>query len=91
MATSYTYICPLSCAESTCNEDEIPLSVSMSTGSNCDGKSETIPVQDCRLKEKKKKFNFGVCPSPVYGLKLQDIIEFIEMTKALGVDLVTYT
>ena len=91
MATSYTYICPLSCAESTCNEDEIPLSVSMSTDSNCDGESETIPVQDCRLKEiesKKKTFNFGVCPSPVYGLKLQDILEFIEMTKALGVDLV---
>jgi hypothetical protein len=89
MATSYTYLCSLSCAESTCNEDEIPLSVSMSTGSNCDGKSEMIPVQDCRLKEvKSKKKAFGVCPSPVYGLGLQDIIEFIEMTKALGVDLV---
>lgn len=89
MATSYTYICPLSCAESTCNEDEIPLSVSMSIGSNCDEKSEMIPVQDCRLKEvESKKRTFGVCPSPVYGLGLQDIIEFIEMTKVLGVDLV---
>ena len=89
MATSYIYICPLSCAESTCNEDEIPLSVAMSTGSNCDGKSETIPVQDCRRKEVESKQNiFGVCPSPIYKLGLQDILEFIEMTKALGVDLV---
>ena len=89
MATSYIYICPLSCAESTCNEDEIPLSIAMSTGSNCDGKSETIPVQDCRRKEvESKQKTFGVCPSPIYKLGLQDIIEFIEMTKALGVDLV---
>lgn len=92
MATSYIYICPLSCADSVCNEDEIPLSVAMSTGPNCDGKSETISVQDCRPKEAesaKRKKAFGVCPSPVYKLGLQDIIEFIETTKVLGVDLVT--
>ena len=91
MATSYTYICPLSCAESRCNESEIPLSVAMSTGANCEGKSEMILVQDCRLlKEVElKKRLLGVCPSPVYKLGRQDIIEFIEMNKALGVDLVS--
>ena len=89
LATSYMYICPLSCAEATCDEDEIPLSVAIGTGSKCDGESETIPVQDCRPKQvERKKKAFGVCPSPVYNLGLQDLIEFIEMTKALGVDLV---
>ena len=89
MATSYTYICPLSCAKSMCSADEVPLSVAMSTGTNCEGKSETVPVQDCRFKEiESKKKLLGVCPSPVYKLGRQDIIEFIEMNKALGVDLV---
>ena len=89
LATSYTYICPLNCAGPTCNEGEIPRSVAMSIGANCEAKSEIIPVQDCHLKkvESKKKV-MGVCPSPVYKLGQQDIIEFIEMTKVLGVDLV---
>ena len=90
MATSYTYICPLSCAEPECSTDEVPLTVAMSTGTNCENKSETIPVQDCRIKESElKKKLLGVCPSPVYKLGRQDIVEFIEMNKALGVDLVS--
>ena len=90
MATSYTYICPLSCVKSMCSADEVPLSVAMSTGGNCRDKSETIPVQDCRFKEiESKKKLLGVCPSPVYKLGQQDIIEFIEMNKALEVDLVS--
>ena len=90
MATSYTYICSLNCTGSGCSESEIPLSVAMSSGQNCDSKSEAIPVQDCRLKQvESRKKKLGVCPSPVYNEDKQDIVEFIEMNKALGVNLVT--
>ena len=73
MATSYTYICPLSCAEPKCSADEVPLTVAMSTGTNCEDKSEMIPVQDCCIKAELKKKLLGVCPSPVYKLGPQDI------------------
>ena len=94
LATSYAYVCRLDCAatKSCCSADEIPLSVSMSVGSNCANGSETIPVQDCRglktMRPSERK-SIGVCPSPVYGLGRQDIVEFIEINRALGVGLVS--
>ena len=88
-ATSYMYICPLSYAEPECSADEAPLTVAKSTGTNCEDKSETIPVQDCHIKAELKKKLLGACPSPAYKLGRQDILEFIEMNKALGVDLVS--
>ena len=88
LGTSFTYICRMTECESACTESEIPYTVAMSIGSNCKEQSETLPVQDCRLKATSIKKSIGVCPSPVYGLGLQELVEFIEMNKALGVDLV---
>ena len=91
IATSHMYVCRLKCRRSECSEDEIPVSVAISRNTDCTDASAQIPVINRRLPKESEKKMFGVCvQTPVYGsVSLQEIVEFIEMNRALGVEIVT--
>ena len=91
IATSHMYVCGLRCRRSECSEDEIPVSVAISRNTDCTDASAQIPVINRQLPKESEKKTLGTCvQGPVYGsTSLEEIVEFIEMNRALGVDIIT--
>ena len=92
VATSHMYVCRLKCSSSAeCSDDEVPVSVALSRNTDCTGASGQIPVVNRQLPRESEKKMFGVCvQSPTYGsTSLHQIVDFIEMNRALGVEIVT--
>ena len=91
IATSHMYVCRLKCSSSAeCSDDEVPVSVALSRNTDCTGASGQIPVVNRQLPKESEKKMFGVCvQGPIYGsTSLQQIVDFIEMNRALGVEMV---
>ena len=91
IANSHTYLYQLQCNKATgCREEDIPVSVAVSDNPSCTGASAEIPVLNRQLPEKINTKRFGVCvESPIYGnVSLQQIVEFIEMHRTMGVEIV---
>ena len=91
-ATSLSYVCGLKCESVDCTDKEIPLFVALSSSPDCVGTSGNIPVRNRQLPQISEKKKFGVClQSPVYGqtMDLQQIVEFIEMNRVLGAEIIT--
>ena len=90
-ATSFTYVCVLKCESVDCTDEEIPVFVALSSSPDCVATSGNIPVRNRQLPHMSDKKMFGVClQSPVYGqIDLQQIVEFIEMNRVLGAEIIT--
>ena len=86
---SYRYICPMKAG------DDPPLSVMISSVSTCNPNftSNEIPVGNRDSSKRKTPKKFGVCLGGAVvenENSLQDLVEFISMSKLMGAELITF-
>ncbi len=70
---------------------EVPVTVQLSTSQKCEQATKVMPVRNRGIQETTKKF--GVCVGgPMVQNKnlLNDIIEFVEMSTVLGVEMIVF-
>ena len=83
------YICHLECKDK-CTDESIPVLIALSNIADCTNASADIPVHNRASHDPTRLKGFGVCvQTPVFDKSPQQIIDFIEMNRALGAGHIT--